>query len=61
MKESEAKKRFGKAMWNKMMKTGYLRGITVTLKNGEMDIPESDLSIAYRAAKGEKIHELEWD
>jgi len=61
MKESEAKKKFGKSMWDKMLKTGYLTGITVSAKDGEMDIPESDLSIAFRAAKGERINNLEWD
>ena len=44
-----------------MMRSGFLSGITVTLKDGEFDIPERDLSIAYRAAKGEKIHDSEWD
>lgn len=61
MKESEAKKRYGKTMWDKMTATGYLTGITVTVKDGETDIPESDLSRAYRAAKGEKLHPLDWD
>jgi len=61
MKESEAKKRFGKAIWDKGMRSGYLTGITVTLKDGEMDIPDPDLSRAYRASKGEKPHPLNWD
>ena len=61
MKQSDAIKKYGKKIWAKMMKTGYLNGITVGMVDGEPDIPESDLSIAYRVAKGEKIHDLEWD
>jgi len=61
MKESEAKKRFGKAMWHKMVKSGYLTGITITIKDGEENIPESDINRAFRAAKGERIYPLDWD
>jgi len=98
--------KLGQEMWDKMCKTGWLDGITLTIKRAlcnvmcsecgfvkmecldpydsypflycphedretkfkvasilksETDIPESDLNRAYRAAKGEKIHEWEWD
>lgn len=43
---------YGKEMLEKMDKTGYLDGITVTrLPNGDIDIPESDLDRAFRAVK----------
>lgn len=55
-------KKVGEEMWEKMCATGWLDGITVTLlPNGETDIPESDIDRAYRAAKGEKIGDWEWD
>lgn len=53
---------YGQATWDRMCETTWLDGITVKiLPNGEHDIPESDISRAYRAVKGEKIDELEWD
>lgn len=96
----------GKEMWDRMVATGWLDGITVSIKRAfcnlectecgfvkpecldpyesypvrycphedretkfrvksilkmESDIPESDISLAYRAAHGEAIHEWEWD
>lgn len=52
----------GQEMWDKMVATGWLDGITVVMNDqGEMDIPISDISRAYRAAHGAKIHHMEWD
>jgi hypothetical protein len=61
MKRSDAIRLYGKKSWAKMLKTGYLDGITVTLTDGEDDIPESDLNRAYRASKVERLHPLDWD
>lgn len=60
--EKEVIKKVGKEMWDKMVATKWLDGITVTMnENGETNIPQSDIDRAYRAAKGEKIHPLNWD
>jgi len=62
MTPKEAEKKYGKEMLEKMRKTGWLDGITMTLnENGEVDVPDSDYDRAYRAAQGKKIHPLEWD
>jgi hypothetical protein len=61
MKISEAKKKYGPKMWKKMNASGWLTGITVTMTDGEPDIPEHDLKIAHKAATGKPIHPLEWD
>lgn len=62
MTPKEAEEKYGKEMLEKMEKTGFLSGITVTMNDkGEVDVPEQDYDRAYRAAKGEKIHPLEWD
>ena len=60
MLKSEAINKYGK-YWKKMIDSGWLTGITVSIVDGEMDIPERDLDVAFRAAKGEKINHLEWD
>jgi hypothetical protein len=53
---------YGKEMAKKMSKSKMLRGITMTiLPSGEMDIPESDIRLAYKDVTGQKIHNLEWD
>lgn len=53
---------YGKEMAAKMKKSKMLRGITMTiLPNGELDIPESDIRLAYKDVTGQKIHDLEWD
>lgn len=58
MTPSEAEKKYGKKIFEKMQR--YLNGITVTkLPNGEFDIPEIDLDDAYREMKGE--NGLYWD
>ena len=58
----EAEQKYGKEMLEKMRKTGFLDGITVSLlPNGEADVPESDYDRAFRAAQGQKIHPLDWD
>jgi hypothetical protein len=60
--KKEVIKKVGKPMWDKMVATTWLDGITVTMnENGEMDIPQSDIDRAYRAANGGNIHPLEWD
>jgi len=62
MKMEEAEKKYGKEMLEKMKKTGYLSGITVSLcEDGSFDIPERDFAVAYKAAQGKKIHPFEWD
>jgi hypothetical protein len=59
---SEAIKKYGSETWAKMSESGWLDGITVTIgKNGETDIPQSDLDRAYRAIQGKPIHPLDWD
>lgn len=59
MKRSDAIKKYGAKMFKKMSK--HLIGITVTIKDGKEDIPESDLELAYKVVKGKKVHPLEWD
>lgn len=58
MKEKFAKQRY-KKYWKKMAK--HLDGITVSkTKNGEIDIPDSDLKRAYdMVTKGHS--NIEWD
>jgi hypothetical protein len=59
MKRSDAIKKYGKSMFKKMDK--HLVGITITVTDGEEDIPESDLELAYKVVKGKKVHPFEWD
>lgn len=62
MTPKEAIQKYGPEMLEKMRNTGWLDGITVSLnENGEIDIPNSDYDRAYRAAKGEKVSNIEWD
>lgn len=61
MIKKEIEEKYGKALAKKIMKSDMLNGITVTMRNGEMDIPESDIKLAIKHIKGEKIHDLEWD
>lgn len=45
-----------------MKDSKYLECITLTLtENGETDIPERDIELAYRDITGGYIHPLEWD
>ena len=53
---------YGAKMADKMQRTGYLDCITCTiLPSGEIDIPQRDIDIAFRAANGGYIGEMEWD
>jgi hypothetical protein len=57
MKISQAKKRY-KKYWKKM--EIHLKGITASITDGELDIPERDLVYAYdMATKGKS--DIEWD
>ena len=58
MRQSKAKKKYGKH-WKAMQK--HLNGITcIICKDGELDIPESDLQRAYEmVTKGNSL--IEWD
>ena len=60
-KTVEAK--FGKKLADKMSKSKYLIGITITIdpKTGEDDIPKSDIYLAYRDVKGLPINPIGWD
>ncbi len=54
--------RYGKKLTDKMKKSQYLQGITVKkLPNGEIDIPERDIDLAYRDVKKKPISITEWD
>lgn len=58
----EVEKKYGKELAEKMKKSGYLVGNTVTItEGGKIDIPERDIDLAYRDVTGKKIHESEWD
>lgn len=57
----EVEKKYGKRLANKMKKSKYLQGITMTLKNGKLDIPERDIDLAYRDVMKRPIHIFEWD
>ena len=53
---------YGKENAEKMKKSSYLQGITVSFtKDGEIDYPKSDIELAFRDIKKEKIHSYEWD
>ena len=57
MKISQAKKKY-KKYWKKMQ--NHLRGVTVSLTDGELDFPESDLKYAFdMATKGKS--DIVWD
>lgn len=54
--------KYGEEMAEKMRDSEWLYGITCTiLPSGEIDIPQRDIDIAFRAANGETISEMEWD
>ena len=60
--KEEVIKKYGKRMWDAMVKTGWLDGITCTINpDGSIDIPESDIDRAYRSANGIHISAEEWD
>lgn len=59
---SEVEDKYGKEMADKMKKSQYLFGITcVKRDDGELDIPESDIELAYKDVTGQKIHPYEVD
>lgn len=54
--------KYGKEMWDKMNETGWLDGITVSIDpDGKINIPQSDIDRAYRAANGKYVSHLEMD
>ena len=57
----EVETRFGKEMADAMKHSHYLQGITVSLKDGEVDYPESDIWLAFKDVMGERIHPFEID
>ena len=62
MKKEELRKKYGKKLINKILKERYLDGCTISInKDGSENIPESDIRIAIRAIRGEKIGSFEWD
>ena len=58
---SEVEKKYGKEMADIMKTSQFLECITVTLRDGEMDIPERDIDLAFRDVNGIAIGPEEWD
>lgn len=59
---SQVIKKYGKDMADKMSRSPYLTGITISLnENGEADIPQRDVDLAFRDIRGEHIGNEEWD
>ncbi|MFA5409186.1 MAG: hypothetical protein WC343_10500 [Bacilli bacterium] len=53
---------YGEEMAAKMRDNEWLDCITCTiLPSGEIDIPQRDIDIAFRAANGGIIGDMEWD
>ena len=62
MTPKEAEKKYGKRLWNKIKRSKWMDGITVSLnENGETDIPECDIERAYRDVTNQKTYSLDWD
>lgn len=58
----EVERKYGKKLSDKMKKSVYLKGITITrTEDGKVDIPEHDIYLAYKDVTGKDIHPLEWD
>ncbi len=58
----EVEKKYGKELADKMSKSEWLCGITVTmLPDGRADIPESDIENAYLDTIGKKVSPCRWD
>jgi len=58
----EVVKKYGQEMADKMDKSKYLQGITIShTREGQADIPERDIELAYKDVKGYDIHVHEWD
>ena len=59
---NEVIEKYGEDMASKMKKSVYLQCITVQMnENGEVDIPERDINLAFRDVTGGKIEHWEWD
>jgi hypothetical protein len=59
---SEVEEKYGKEIADKIKKNRMLRGITITItKNGEPDIPNIDIELAYKDVMGLPMHPMEWD
>lgn len=52
---------YGKETWTAMKDSKYLDGITISIRDGEPDIPKEDLERAYKDIRGIPIHQEEWD
>lgn len=60
MKKQEAIKKYGKETFEKMGE--YMDGITISVdEDGDIDIPDRDLELAYKQLKGYKLNPEEWD
>lgn len=60
MTPKEADQKYGKENIEKMKKTGWLDGITVSLnEKGEIDVPEEDYERAFKAVYNKPIYD--WD
>lgn len=57
----EVEEKYGKKIADRMKRSRMLMGITVTKRNGEWDIPESDIENAYRDVMGKPIPLEGWD
>ena len=57
----EVEEAYGKELADKMKESSYLDGITITMRDGEADIPESDIHLAFKDTVGRKISPGEWD
>jgi hypothetical protein len=61
MKIKELEDKYGKELINKILDDSYLNGCTVAIIDEEYDIPESDIRLAIRETRGDKIGSREWD
>ena len=61
MIESEIIEHYGYNVWQAMKTSHWLNGITLTMRDGQADIPEEDLDRAYRHIQGLPISSVEWD
>ena len=58
----EVEEKYGKEMADKISKSKYLHGITISIgKDGKPDIPERDIHLAYKDVTGKHIGVGEWD
>ena len=58
----EVEEKYDKKIADKMRQPKYLRGITVELtEEGEVDIPERDIRLAYKDVMNLPIYPFEWD